>query len=155
MGKSSTYQGRSSAHPVKVALGLLVAIIAAGVLNTVLALFARSLGASPKTVQGLNPSAYLTLTTVGVLVGAVGWAVVRARTKNPSAVLSWLVPVAVVVSFAADVPLFFVPGASPVGVIALMLMHVVVAANAVPVYRRVLPLPITVWSSAPIAHVAS
>lgn len=34
-----------------------------------------------------------------------------------------------------------IPGASPVGVIGLMLMHLVVAAIAVPIFQKVLPLP--------------
>ncbi|WP_223165910.1 DUF6069 family protein [Lentzea indica] len=75
-----------------------------------------------------------------VIIAAFAWASIRKRAKDPARTLSKLVPIVVVVSFLADVPAFFLPGASAVGVIALMVMHVVVAAAAVPIFHRVLPV---------------
>lgn len=73
-----------------------------------------------------------------MVAGAVGWALVRKVSKDPEALVRWLVPVLVVVSFVPDFLLFGDGGA--VGVAALLLMHVAVAAAAVFTYRKVMPL---------------
>jgi hypothetical protein len=98
----------------------------------------------------LHLSAYAPLTVFGVVLGAIGWAVVRRVAKNPAGLLRWLVPVPVpvpvlvVVSFVPDLSLLGggTPGSGPLAVAALMVMHVVVAVVAVAAYRRVLPLPV-------------
>jgi hypothetical protein len=111
--------------------------------NTVIALLARAAGASPD-FQPLQFGAYLSLTVIGVLAGAIGWQVVRRRSANPTALLRRLVPAVVVLSLIPDVVIGFddtYPGVSWGAVAALMLMHVAVALVAVPVYRRFLPLP--------------
>jgi hypothetical protein len=125
----------------KVILGVPAAIVLASAANTVVSFAARALGADAAVIQGLTPQAYVFLTAVGVVVAAAAWAVIRRKAARPNALLRKLVPAVVVVSLVPDVLLFGVPGASPVGVIALMLMHVVVAAIAVPIFRTVLPLP--------------
>jgi hypothetical protein len=75
---------------------------------------------------------------VGVLIGAGGWAVLRKAAKDPEALVRWLVPAVVGVSFIPDFLLWGDGGAT--GVIALLLMHVAVAATAVTAYRKVMPL---------------
>jgi len=125
----------------KVVLGVVGAIVVAGVGNALLAALARLLGASPDVTLGLYPQAYLLLTTVGIVIAAVAWAVIRKWASRPRAVLRTLVPVVVGVSLLADVPLFLMDGASVLGVSALMLMHIVVAAVAVPAFAWSLPLP--------------
>ena len=92
----------------------------------------------------LHLSAYAPLTVFGVVLGAIGWAVVRRVAKNPAGLLRWLVPLLTVVSFAPDLSLLGggTPGSGPLAVAALMAMHVVVAAVSVAAYRRVLPLPV-------------
>ncbi|MET8761941.1 DUF6069 family protein [Lentzea sp. NPDC004782] len=125
----------------KVVLGVLATIVLASAANTVVALVARALGADAAVIQGLTPQAYVFLTVVGVVVAAGAWAVIRRKAARPNALLRKLVPAVVAVSLVPDVLLFGIPGASPIGVVALMLMHVVVAAIAVPVFRTVLPLP--------------
>jgi hypothetical protein len=75
----------------------------------------------------------------GVLVGAVGWSVIRTRAARPSALLRWLVPAVVAISLVPNVLVGFVVGA--LGAAALGLMHIAVAVIAVPVYRRFMPLP--------------
>lgn len=74
-----------------------------------------------------------------VRAGAVGWLVVRRVVTRPSAVLRWLVPLVVVVSLVPDVLLGLALGWG--GAVALGLMHLAVAAVAVPAYRYFLPLP--------------
>lgn len=126
---------------IKVTLGVLATIVLASAVNTAVSFAAQGLGASPEVIQGLAPQAYVFLTTVGVVLAAAAWALIRRKAARPNAVLRKLVPIVVAVSLLPDLPLFGIPGASPIGVVALMLMHVVVAAVAVPIFRKVLPLP--------------
>jgi hypothetical protein len=123
--------------PLVVAGGVLAAIVAASVADAVLALLALAAGA-PDDFKPLKASSYIFLTAVGVVAGAVGWAIVRKVSKDPEALVRWLVPTLVVVSFVPDFLLFGDGGATGVG--ALLLMHVVVAAAAVFTYRKVMPL---------------
>lgn len=129
---------RSSA--LRVTAGLLLAFVAAGLADTVVSLLARAAGASTG-FDALNPSSYLPLTAIGLILGAAGWAVVRRAAANPAAVLRPLVPAVVVVSFVPDLLLLGSPGGTVLAVAALMVMHVVVATAGVLAYRRVLPLP--------------
>ncbi len=124
----------------KVVLGVVAAIVAASIGNAIVSYLAQALGADPNAVEGLKPQGYVVLTAVGVIIAAFAWASIRKRAKDPARTLGKLVPIVVVVSFLADVPVFFLPGASAVGVIALLVMHVVVAAVAVPIFHRVLPV---------------
>lgn len=124
----------------QVAVGVVAAVALASVFNTALSLAAQGLGASATVIQGLYPASYITLTAVGVVIAAAGWALIRAKSRHPRSLMNKLVPVVVAVSFLADIPLFTLEGAHVAGVIALMLMHVVVAGVAVPIFRKVLPL---------------
>jgi hypothetical protein len=124
----------------KVVLGVLAAIVVATAGNTVVSFAAQALGADPDAVEGLQPKGYVVLTAAGVIVAATAWASIRKRAKDPARTLGRLVPIVVVLSFLADVPVFFLPGASTTGVVALMVMHVVVATVAVPIFHRVLPV---------------
>ncbi|MFF5254606.1 DUF6069 family protein [Streptomyces leeuwenhoekii] len=139
----------ASAHPVRTGPGraavagwLIAGIVAGSVLNEIIALIARAAGAS-EDFQPLQPGAFVSFTVIGVLVGAAGWAVVRRRSADPRALLSWLVPTVVIVSLVPDLLMFvsdYKPHADAAGIIALMAMHVAVAAAAVFAYQRALPL---------------
>jgi branched-subunit amino acid transport protein len=74
-----------------------------------------------------------------VLLGALGWAVTRAVSKNPRKLLRWLVPAVVAASCIPD--LFLLDQGGTAGVLAAALMHLAPATIAVPIYRRLLPLP--------------
>jgi len=124
----------------KVVLGVAAAVVAASIGNAAVSLVAQALGADPAVVEGLKPQGYVVLTAVGVIIAAFAWASIRKRAEDPARTLGKLVPIVVAVSLLADVPVFFLPGASAVGVVALMVMHVVVAAVAVPIFHRVLPI---------------
>lgn len=124
----------------QVVLGVVAAIVLASIGNAAVSFVAQALGADPQAVEGLKPQGYVVLTAVGVVIAAFAWASIRKRAKDPARTLGKLVPIVVVLSLFADVPVFFLPGASIVGVVALMVMHVVVAAVAVPIFRRVLPV---------------
>lgn len=121
---------------------LLAAAVVAVLGNVVVAALAHAAGASGDFAP-LHLSAYAPLTVFGVVLGAIGWAVVRRVAKNPAGLLRWLVPVFVLVSFVPDLLLLGgAPGSGPLAVAALMVMHVVVAVVAVTAYRRVLSLPV-------------
>lgn len=124
--------------PLVVAGGLLAAVVAAAAVNSVIAFGTRAVSDRADDFDPLDPFPYLFLTTVGTLVGAAGWAVIRSRAKNPAALLQWLVPTVVVLSFVPDLTQFGRGGA--VGVAALTLMHLALVVIAVPVYRKIMPL---------------
>lgn len=126
----------------RVAIGVVVAVLAAVVANAVVAFVALTLGASDG-FQPLQAPAYVSLTVIGVLAGVAGWAAVRRWSRRPAAVLRGLVPTVVVVSLVPDVALLFTdaqPNTSGLAVAALMIMHVATAAVAVPIFARALPL---------------
>lgn len=124
--------------PLMVSVGIVAAIVGASAVNSVLSVIARAVTDKPDNFGPLDPGAYIFLTAVGVIAGAFGWGVVRSTSKNPAALLRWLVPAVVVASFIPD--FFLLEEGGVVGVAALLLMHVTVAVVAVPTYRVVMPL---------------
>jgi hypothetical protein len=141
MAVTSTPAARSSG--LAVTAGILAAAVVAVAVNALIAVIAHGFGASDE-FQPLQFGAYAFLTVAGILIAAAGWAAIRRWTKRPSAVLRWLVPAVLVVSFVPDLALLgsdAQPGTSGFAVVALIVMHINVAAVAVPVFRRVLPLP--------------
>ncbi|MEV7978771.1 DUF6069 family protein [Streptomyces sp. NPDC086519] len=123
--------------PLFVVGAVLAAIVVASIADTVISLIALAAGA-PDDFQPLKAGSYIFLTAVGIVIGALGWTLVRKLSQDPQALTRWLVPAVVVVSFVPDILLFGAGGA--IGVGALLLMHVAVAVIAVFTYRKVLPL---------------
>jgi hypothetical protein len=126
-----------------VAAGILGAAAGAVVVNTLIAALAHALGASDD-FQPLQFGTFAFLTVVGTLIAAAGWAAIRRWAGRPAAVLRVLVPAVLVVSVIPDLLLLVSDaqaGTSGLAVGALMVMHVAVAAVAVPVFRAVMPLP--------------
>jgi hypothetical protein len=121
------------------ALSVLTVAVGAGILNTLIALAAQALGADTVAVPGLTPPAYLTFTVIGTVLGTLGWSIVRRNAASPRRVMSWLVPLVIVVSLIPDVLIAVSYG--PVAGIALGLMHLAVLAVALPTFRHFLPLP--------------
>jgi hypothetical protein len=117
--------------------GLIAAGVVSALVNVVIAAIAHAGGAAD-TVRQLEITTFVPLTLIGVAAGAAGWAVVRRLSREPARVLRWLVPGMLVLSFIPDL---LVSG--EIGVVAtaaLMAMHVAIAAVAVPMYAKVLPL---------------
>ncbi|KUN58007.1 hypothetical protein AQJ46_44235 [Streptomyces canus] len=128
-----------------VAGGLIGTAVVAVAVNAVVAAIAHAAGASDD-FEALQLPAYAVLTVFGVLAAAAAWAIIRARSADPARLLRTLVPVVLIVSLIPDIMVGVSdsrPGTSWGAVIALMVMHVVVAVIAVPAYRRLLPLPAT------------
>ena len=122
----------------RAAIAVVVVTIAASVANAVISLIAQAAGADTADYQGLTPAAYVSLTFLGTVAGVLAWIAVRAKADRPSVVIRRLVPTVVLVSLLADVAVGISVGWT--GAIALGLMHVALAAIAVPVFRRALPL---------------
>lgn len=138
----ATAPGVRRTGPLVVIGGVLAAIVASAIVEAVVAAIARAAGASDD-FQPLQASAFVFFTVVGLVVGSIGWAIVRRSSKNPEALLRKLVPTVVVLSFIPDLAMLisdYKPHASAVGVVALLVMHVVVAAAAVFAFPKVLPL---------------
>lgn len=118
------------------ALVLVAAVAIAVALNAVVAAIAVAAGA-PADYPPLTLQPLIMFTVIGVVAGWVGWSLTHRFARNPKAVLRVLVPVVVVLSLVPNVVLLatgFIPGTTVVGVVALMVMHVLVAAVAVPAY---------------------
>ncbi|WP_378148284.1 DUF6069 family protein [Cnuibacter sp. UC19_7] len=130
-------QSRSRSRSRLRTLGILAvaAVVAVG-LNAVVAAVANALGA-PAGYGPLTLPAYALFTVLGIAAGWAGWVIVRHRARDAGRVLAVLVPVVTVVSLVPDVLLLvlgFIPGTTPAAAIALMVMHLVVVAVAVPAY---------------------
>lgn len=133
--------GQASWKSTLAAIG--IAIAGSVVANSVIALVARGPLDASSEFQPLTPAAYIPLTVLGVIAGAIGWRLVVTRSRNAASVLRWLAPAVVAVSLVPDAALLVdtetQPGTTTAGAVALMLMHVAVAAVAVPTFRRLLP----------------
>lgn len=115
---------------------LVAAVIVTIAVNAVIAAVAIAAGA-PSTYGPLTFPAFALFTTLGIAAGWAGWVLVHRRARDPRRTLRVLVPVLTLLSFVPDVLLLafrFIPGTTTAGVIALMLMHLVVVAVAVPAY---------------------
>ncbi|MEY9842919.1 DUF6069 family protein [Streptacidiphilus sp. EB103A] len=142
--------GQLATHPARpsgliIAGGLIGTAVVAVALNAIVAVTAHAAGASDD-FQPLQPSAYAPLSVLGVLAAAVAWAIIRACSAHPARLLRTLVPAILIVSLIPDIMVGISdsrPGTSWGAVIALMVMHVVVAAVAISAYQRLLPLPAT------------
>ncbi|TDD57687.1 hypothetical protein E1263_22610 [Kribbella antibiotica] len=100
--------------------------------------FGASAGFRPLTLP-----VFAAFTALGVIAGFAGWSVAVRRATRPGATLRVLVPAGLLLSRIPVLVLMatsFIPEISVSGAIALMLMHLVVAAVALPVYARVLPV---------------
>lgn len=124
------------------ALTLASAAVVAYAVTWIVALAALAAGADPAFAP-LVPYVFGTFAVGGVLAGHLGWRLVRGLVPRPRAVLRVLVPVAVLLSLIPDVVLLltgFIPGTTTTGVVALMLMHPIVATIAVAVSQRLAPV---------------
>ncbi len=128
--------------PVAVAGYLIAAAVVACAVNIGIAALAHAAGAS-EDFGPLTIGAFVPYTLYGIAAGAIGWAVIRWKASDPQKVLRWLVPTVVVVSYIPDLAMFFSdfePNANAVGIIALILMHTVVAVCAVAALYQALPV---------------
>ncbi|MET9224387.1 DUF6069 family protein [Lentzea sp. NPDC003310] len=123
----------------EVVVGLLGAAVVSIAVNALIALVAGRFVPEGTERMGLAFAEYAPATVLGILLGTLGWYLVRRFARDPRKVLRVLVPAVVVVSWIPDLGIL-AGGAAPVNSIALILMHTIVAAATVPVLSRVLPL---------------
>jgi hypothetical protein len=112
------------------------------IINSLIAWAGRGLLNVPHEFNPLTVPVYGTLTVLGAIIGAIGWRLIATRSRRATRLLTVLVPVVLVLSWFPDTVLLITksqPGTTTAGVLALMLMHLGVAAAAVPVYRRFIP----------------
>ncbi len=121
---------------------LIVVAAVAVAANSLVAWIAILIGADP-AFPPLMPAVFGGLTVVGLAIAYLGWRLVRRRARSPRRVLAVIVPALLVLSFVPDVVTMavgFIPHGSPLGYVALMIMHPIVVALAVPAFLRVAPL---------------
>ena len=117
-------------------------VVVAGAATTIVALTVTALGVADDFAP-LRPALYLPFVAIGVIATVIGWRTIRSRTANPAAVLRVLVPAVLVASFVPDAILIvtrFIPGTTLIGGLSLSVMHVIVAAVAVPLAQRIAPV---------------
>lgn len=136
MATTASTEHSSTRSRVRVAVVLIAAAAIAILLNGAVAAIALAAGA-PAGYGPLMPPAYGLFTVLGIGIGWFGWRSVSRRARNPRRTLSILVPVVIVASFIPDILLLalrFIPGTTASAVVALMIMHLVVALVAVPAF---------------------
>ena len=125
------------------------AIVVAAVSGSVSCLIIASIAKAAGVPHNFEPlSAFPALVVVGVIAGALGWNIVRRRSADPRRQLTRLLPAVLLLSFIPDIVVGAtkaLPHTTWAGVAALMVMHLAVAACAVPSYRRFLPAT-TAWA---------
>ena len=139
---ASSASVRPAATPGRTAVLLGIGFVIAGLATSVVAFIATALGAA-EGFAPLMPAVYLPFVAVGIVAAVVGWRIVRARAANPYAVLRVLVPVVLIASFIPDAVLIitrFIPGTTLLGGLSLSVMHLIVAAVAVPLAQRIAPV---------------
>jgi Family of unknown function (DUF6069) len=128
--------------PTAVALpaAIISAVVAGDLASYVISAVAHAAGVA-RSFSPLQPATFTVLIVVGVLVGGLGWQLVRTRAARPGRLLPRLVPAVLLLSFIPDLLIGITGGlhATWGGVAALMCMHVVVAAAAVTSYSLFLP----------------
>jgi len=132
---------RTAPRASTVALLALAAVVASAVVTSVIAIIAHAAGVAD-AFPPLQPQAYLTFAVVGTLAATGGWVLVVRLVRRSARLLRVLVPALLVLTLIPDVVLLatgFIPGATPGAVIALMLMHPVVAGAAVLAGARISP----------------
>lgn len=127
-------RGYGGIRIVAAMLGIVIVVTVAA--NTLVAGSAEGLGASSGFAP-LTLPVYGAFTAVGVVAGWLGWRIVLRRAARPRTVLTLLVPLVTALSMVPDLLLLalrFIPGANAADVVALMVMHIMVVAHAVPGY---------------------
>lgn len=120
-------------------IGLLT-IIAAAIVNALIALVARVLFPVASTFLPLQPVIFLAFTILGVLGATTVFAQIRRRAKHPVRTFQRTVWVALLVSLIPDLLVAFFrpyPGTTLLEVGALMLMHVATAMICLVLLSRV------------------
>jgi len=117
------------------------AAVAGDLASYVISAIAHAAGVT-HSFSPLQLPTFTALIVVGVVVGGLGWQLVRTRAPRPGRLLPRLVPAVLLLSFIPDLLIGITGGfhATWGGLAALMCMHVAVAAAAVASYSLFLPV---------------
>ncbi|WP_226344071.1 hypothetical protein [Agilicoccus flavus] len=118
------------------------AAVAAAVVNVLISALARAMLGIGEEFVPLTPGPIVLWTTIGAVVGALGWRRVVTHSARAGALLRVLVPTVLVLSFAPDLALLVddsTPGQTTAGVVILMVLHVVTATVVVLTLRWTMP----------------
>ncbi|MEO6082370.1 MAG: DUF6069 family protein [Umezawaea sp.] len=143
MTETSDFQSRVRRPAVAsggAVVGIILAALACVAVNSAIAVLASAALPDGGVRMGLQLREYAPLTVVGILLGTLAWYAIRGRARKPRTVLRILVPVALLVSFVPDFGILNA-GATLLNSLALIAMHLVVAAITLPTLIRVAPLP--------------
>lgn len=121
-----------------IALSAALVAVLASIANALVATIAIALGLDAAESHGLEPFAYIPLTVIGAIGAAVGWHLVNRYTPRPGRVLRWLVPLALLISWAPDI--YVALDAGWPNALALMVMHTLTVVIAVLIFRWRMPL---------------
>ncbi len=128
--------------PIAAVVAIIGAAVVSTAVNSAVAALAHGAGA-PHGFRPLEFATYTGLTVVGVIAATVGWLVVRSRSRQAARTLRVLVPAVLLLSFIPDIAVGVSksqPHTTWGGVIALMIMHLVVAVAVVLALRTMLPV---------------
>ncbi|PRY40780.1 DUF6069 family protein [Umezawaea tangerina] len=142
MSQSTTATPRARGLAFALPVAILGAAVVSVALDAVIAAIAHAAGVSEE-FPPLTFPAYTFLSVLGLLIGGIAWAVVRAKVANAAGFLRIGAPVVVLVSFVPDVMIGLSksqPGTTWGGVAALVVMHVVVAAVGIAAFGYFMPV---------------
>jgi len=123
-----------------IAVSALLVAVLASIVNAIVATITITLGLDAAASHGLEAFAYVPLTVIGAVGGAVGWHLVNRHAPRPGRVLSWLVPLALLLSWTPDIYVALDTGWP--NALALMIMHTLTVVIAVLVFRWRMPLKV-------------
>jgi hypothetical protein len=139
---TSTHPGATRTGSRARTVGVIaLAAVTVAAATTLVAAAALALGADPTFVP-LQPAAYLSFAIAGVFAAIGGWVLVVRFVRPSARALAILVPVLLALTLNPDIALLilgFIPGATVTGVVALMLMHPIVAVTATLAGRAIAP----------------
>lgn len=143
LGRHTRAMTTASASQSTVRPTVVAAVVGAAVISVAnLAIASTSLAIGTPSVVQLEPLPYLSFSVLAGVVGAVGWALVRRRAKNPRRLLGLLAVVGLVGSLVplAGLAATTVAATGWAPIVTLAIMHVATFGLAVVAFSRLLPV---------------
>ncbi|MBK8987048.1 MAG: hypothetical protein IPM39_13385 [Chloroflexi bacterium] len=124
-------------------VGSLITLIVAVVGNLIVGFLAKAIFPIPAGFLPLDTIRYTIFTIVGVLGGIIVYLILARTAKHPIRTFQRIAWAVLVLSMLPDIGMLtsdFMPGATPAGVITLMVMHLVAGLSAIYVLPRMTKL---------------
>ncbi len=126
----------------RVAIAALAAAVAAVIGNIIVATLVKAVATIPPEFVPFGLGRYVLFTVLGVIGAAVVYWILGRLGGDPVRRFTIIAIVVLLLSFIPDLGMLFsdfFPGATPAGVIGLMLMHVVTAVACIILFPRLAP----------------